>query len=614
MGYQPASTRTGKSLGLALALSMVLALVPTSFALATGRTIYVSTSGSDSAAGTSSAPLKTIQAAANQAGAGDTIVVAAGTYNERPNFSKSGSAGSPIVVQPASGASVTIAQGLTVSGSYYRVSGFAITPGSRDTSVQGQVQITGSNDVVDHVSQRDTYGTANSDVWNSAYLAGSNNTLSNINFSNCGDLVTEGTNDTIDGGTIAHTGGSMAVLEGSYNTLEHLTMHDTGNTTDGQIDTSGNGSDCININGQHITIRGNKIYNVFIHSSNQHEDSIQWWNSADDLVIENNQIGSRAVGGPYTSGDAGHIQFETDYTGHSAERVTIKNNVFLGDMGGYVLRSSASQVIPAQTQNWQIIGNTFDTNLPIRGDITQNMPGLTIKDNIFTTAQDWQKPSGANFDYNAYVGCAVGSTDGSHSFSVSSAGWVNPDLSSKTAYGVNSDLHLTASSPLVGKGASLSSLTTDKDGKTRANPTSVGAYDEAGTGGSAGTGTDSSGGTATEPGTGATTPGTGAAGQSTSPKPAASVGKPSAPSSVKHNHSFKVSGRVSPAARTVVYAYRLEHGTWHQLSKVTASRSGGLYTAKLKLKLKGSWRIRAYHPGDSVARAAWSSYRSVRVK
>src|SRR5579859_1304233 len=57
-----------------------------------GKTYYVSTSGSDTNAGTLSAPWRTIQHAANTVAAGDTVQVRAGTYNEIVTMKTSGNA------------------------------------------------------------------------------------------------------------------------------------------------------------------------------------------------------------------------------------------------------------------------------------------------------------------------------------------------------------------------------------------------------------------------------------------------------------------------------------------------------------------------------------------
>ncbi|KAG8840222.1 hypothetical protein FRC20_005728 [Serendipita sp. 405] len=73
--------------------------------------IYVSPSGSDSNSGTStSAPLKTIQAAVNKAVAGDTIFLRAGTYAPSTNIqiTKSGTSSAPITLKNYNGEKVII--------------------------------------------------------------------------------------------------------------------------------------------------------------------------------------------------------------------------------------------------------------------------------------------------------------------------------------------------------------------------------------------------------------------------------------------------------------------------------------------------------------------------
>lgn len=440
---------------------------------ATARGIYVSTSGTDTASGMIGDPLRTIQAAANRAKPGETVFVRGGTYDERPVLAGSGSPTSSVTFRPYRNEKVVITGGLEVSGSSNRVSGFTVTPGVRN-SPTGQIWIDGTDNVVDHITQYDTYGTPETAV-NSALITGSGNVLSNVDFHDCGPIVTSSTSarNTISGGSIHHTGGSMAVLEGDRNTLKNMDMHDPGGTTAGQVDTSGNGSDAININGTHITISGNRIYHVFIHSLNQHEDSIQWWNTADDLVIEGNRIGSRATGGPYDSGDAGHIQFETG----SAQRVLIRNNVFLGEYGDYVIRSSAKQVAPGTADDWQIIGNTFADGRQIRGDVLANMRGTRIMDNVFLQAQTFERGERSVYDYNAYVGVAVAEGEGAHSFSVTDAGFVNADFSAETDLGLRADLHLRKSSPLARRGVGLRDLSYDFDGTRRGPSPSIGAYE-----------------------------------------------------------------------------------------------------------------------------------------
>lgn len=71
---------------------------------------YVSPSGSDSAAGTLSAPFASIQKAVDTATAGSTIYLRAGTYAPSKNiqFSKSGTASAPYTVRPYGAEKVTL--------------------------------------------------------------------------------------------------------------------------------------------------------------------------------------------------------------------------------------------------------------------------------------------------------------------------------------------------------------------------------------------------------------------------------------------------------------------------------------------------------------------------
>src|SRR6185295_14894231 len=77
-------------------------------ARAAGSTYYLSTSGNDSAAGTSSAPWKTFSKAWGVLQGGDTLIVNDGTYTSvTPPTAKSGSAGNFITIQAANDGGVT---------------------------------------------------------------------------------------------------------------------------------------------------------------------------------------------------------------------------------------------------------------------------------------------------------------------------------------------------------------------------------------------------------------------------------------------------------------------------------------------------------------------------
>ena len=79
-------------------------------------TWYVATSGSDGNSGTRTAPLRTIQAAANKAGPGDIVSIHAGTYRETVTPAFSGRAGAPVIFQPFGDGPVTVSGADVISG------------------------------------------------------------------------------------------------------------------------------------------------------------------------------------------------------------------------------------------------------------------------------------------------------------------------------------------------------------------------------------------------------------------------------------------------------------------------------------------------------------------
>ncbi|MFE1930740.1 right-handed parallel beta-helix repeat-containing protein [Streptomyces sp. NPDC059474] len=111
-----AGTSTGLAFGLAPATT-------SNAAAATGTVYYVSKSGSDTADGTSSAPLLTINAAAQKAQPGDVVLVRAGTYREEVIPPRGGTSDDMRITYAAdAGASVTVT-GSDVFENWTRVSG-----------------------------------------------------------------------------------------------------------------------------------------------------------------------------------------------------------------------------------------------------------------------------------------------------------------------------------------------------------------------------------------------------------------------------------------------------------------------------------------------------------
>ena len=92
----------------AAALAGLVAAGGASAADAAAATIHVAVNGSDSAAGSAGAPLKTIQAAIDRAKPGTTIRVHKGTYSGELTIRTSGAPGAPITVTNAGDGPVTV--------------------------------------------------------------------------------------------------------------------------------------------------------------------------------------------------------------------------------------------------------------------------------------------------------------------------------------------------------------------------------------------------------------------------------------------------------------------------------------------------------------------------
>jgi len=90
------SKKLKKGISFFAVLFFVVLISPS---IASSATYYVSTTGDNSNPGTEAEPWLTIQYAADTAEAGDTVNVVAGVYNETVSFTRSGTAGAPIVFQ-----------------------------------------------------------------------------------------------------------------------------------------------------------------------------------------------------------------------------------------------------------------------------------------------------------------------------------------------------------------------------------------------------------------------------------------------------------------------------------------------------------------------------------
>lgn len=92
-------------------------------------------------------------------------------------------------------------------------------------------------------------------------------------------------------------------------------------------------------------------------------------------------------------------------------------------------------------------------------------------------------------------------------------------------------------------------------------------------------------------------------------------GAPTAPKSIRLSRAFLVAGRLTrgpgnSATKVTIFAEKKVGRRWIRKLKTTTSvDAGGAYKKSLKLKSRGTWRIRAYRPG-----VGYSKYRTVRVR
>ena len=202
-------------------------------------TYYVSPTGSDSNSGTVSAPFKTFSKAASTLAAGDVLRVTAGTYTETLTLATLGTAGAPITVI-GNGAVLNMQgvkpNGITVSGSYIKVSGFEVI-GATDFGilVTGRNVTVENNVVHDNVTRNGVGVCGISSSWGSAVkvrVGGENTTIrGNTVYDNCGEgiAVTRGVTALVENNTVSDSFGVNIYIDNSpFVTVQNNISYCTG--------------------------------------------------------------------------------------------------------------------------------------------------------------------------------------------------------------------------------------------------------------------------------------------------------------------------------------------------------------------------------------------------
>ncbi|SDR91804.1 Chondroitinase B [Paenibacillaceae bacterium GAS479] len=467
---------------------------------------YVSTSGSDSNAGTSTgAAFKTLQKAANTANAGDTVFVMAGTYNQKLKITKSGTSGSPITFQNYNNGAVVIeGNSLPVSGreglvhmanvSNVKVQGFEIR--NFQTSSSGAVPVgialegSGSN-----IELR------NNKVNNIKNTASSSRNAHGISV--YGSKSTPWSNITIDGNTL-----SNLVLGSSESLVLNGNVDGFSVTNNIVRDNDNIGIDIIGFEGtapsgydqaRNGVIRGNSISNIAVKNNPAYESNCYcaggiYVDGGKNVVIEQNRSFNNDMG----------IEVASEWQGKSTSNITVRNNLIYNNrytgiaIGGYDTQRGStvdSKIVNNTLYNNDTVGNDggqlliqFDTRnniiknnimvasssgILIQNQFTQNT-GNIVNNNLYygvngTSGLKWNWKTSSYTNFSTYKS----STGNDANSSVTNPLFVNPTSSNFT---------LGTGSPAINAGSTDTAIIGSNDfaGNARVlgGAVDIGAYEK----------------------------------------------------------------------------------------------------------------------------------------
>jgi parallel beta helix pectate lyase-like protein len=471
--------------------------MPVSTHAQTSCNYYVSTAGNDSNAGTQTAPWRTIQKSANTAGAGQTVCVRGGVYNEVVVINVSGSASGGYVtfMSYPSETAILDGTGLTVpSGwgpmirienkSYITIQGFEIRNYRSSLKAHSPIGIfvTGYDDHIQLLSNMvhdmgtsfsgknggdahgiAVYGTAAPNSINNIVIDG--NQLYNLSLGSSESLVVNG---NVDGFTITNN-----------------LVHDNNNIGIDVIGFEGKSPDPTYDQARNGTVIHNTVYNINSYGNpaygNERSADGIYVDGGRDTLIERNVVHHTNIG----------IELASEHAGRATSNITVRNNFFYSNtqvgvaFGGYDKRRGS-------TENCVIVNNTFYNNatqgdwgaeLYVQFDTRNNI----VENNIFFAnsarkfIESWSAVMTGNVvDYNLYF--AVGGGDNGSFI------WKNVTYTTFAAYQAGSgndshglmgvdplfvslatpDLHLQSTSPAIDRGLNLTqSGTLDIDGQPR---------------------------------------------------------------------------------------------------------------------------------------------------
>ena len=277
---KPTATATASSTSTAKPTAtptIALTPTPTSTPTPSGSTFYVSPTGSDSAAGSSSSPWRTIQKAASMLKAGQTAIVSAGNYGERVEVANSGALASPITLQVASGADVQLL-GFDLSGSNWVLNGFDISTQTNGSEGYG-IYVTGSASY-DTIENNYIHELCHEGIFMDPTVSHISVLTNRMWRAEMAGAQVDGTYELIEGNEVWGTQQYPSYAGGIY----------AGCTIGGGAD-----ADAFRFFGQHNVFRSNNLHDIYTElptNPNPHTDCFQTWGSTamevDDILIEQN--------------------------------------------------------------------------------------------------------------------------------------------------------------------------------------------------------------------------------------------------------------------------------------------------------------------------------------
>ena len=461
------------------------------------RSYYVSVKGSDANPGTLAAPWRHIQYALDHLGAGSTINVMKGVYNEYVTFRHSGSAGAYLTLQNYAGQHPVIdATGLSITGEvglvsivnkkYVKLIGFEVRnlkAGGDPSAFPQGISVRGNGAFIEIRNNRVH------DIENSCEECGAHGIAVYGRDPNASihDLIIDG-NEVYNG---KFGWSESLVLNGNVEkfTVSHNIVHDNDNIGIDFIGFEGENPNPALDRARDGVAVGNTVYNIDSYGNpaygeDRSADGI-YVDGGTDIVIERNIVHHANLG----------IELASEHAGKNTSYITLRNNFIYNNtqagiaFGGY-------DTMRGSTENCVIVNNTLYNNftqgdwgaeLYIQYDTRNNLVENNL---IFANAskrymESWSPVMKANVvDRNLYF-APGGGRRGTWiwkgvtytAFSAYQSGSGN-DLSSligldphlvKPAEG---DLHIRAGSPAVDAGNNLTGPqvgTLDIDGAPRIN-------------------------------------------------------------------------------------------------------------------------------------------------